>query len=321
MSKYSCDVIQDLLALYHDEVCSEESRRVVEEHLAECESCSAVAKQLENTELESNIAEQTENIVRKHRKKENKKLRIVLIVASSVILAVVLFFVIVPRIGLSVALNEYVPFVGEAAEYYTEYAVTDDSLVVVDAEHCTIGIPADFVKKDLSAEFTSVYYHDPDNDGLSVMIVEPQDDLERLSLFYRGHYENVSDEQYELIISVLEKWYDALGHGIPDTAYDTYKGVHLLDESDRGFWNMGRSIAFGITGILKLQMPMFGDYFIYETDEMCGFVSVGDHTDEGYYYVTAEMYSVDDLNQPYNFIIRTKTAEEAYAIVNSITIK
>lgn len=321
MSKYNCDVIQDLLALYHDGVCSEESRTVVEEHLAECERCSKVAKQLENTELESAIAEQADNVVGKHRNKENKKLRIVLIVACSVILAVVLFFVIVPRIVLSVALSEYVPFVGEAAEYYTEYDVTDDCLVVVDAEHCTIGIPADFVKKDLSAEFTSVYYHDPDNDGLSVMIVEPQDDLERLSLFYRGHYENVSDEQYEFIISVLEKWYDALGHGIPDTAYDTYKCVHLLNESDRGFWNMGRSIAFGITGIMKLQLPMFGDYYIYETDEMCGFVSVAHHADEGYYYVTAEMYSPDDLNQPNNFIIRTETAEEAHAIVNSIAIK
>ncbi len=321
MSKYNCDVIQDLLALYHDGVCSEESRAAVEEHLAECERCSSVAKQLEDTALENSIAEQAENVIGKHHKKQNKKLRLVLIIACSVILAVVLFFVIVPRIVLSVALSEYVPFVGEAAAYYTEYDVTDDSLVIVEAEHCTIGIPADYVQKELSADIHSDYYHDPENDGLSVMIVEPQDDLERLSLFYRGHYENVSDEQYEFIISVLEKWYNALGKGIPDTAYDTYKGVHLLDESDRGFWNMGRSIAFGITGILKLQMPMFGDYYIYETDEMCGFVSIGDHTDEGYYYVTAEMYSVDDLNQPYNFIIRTKTAEEAYTIVNSITIK
>ncbi len=321
MSKYNCDVIQDLLALYHDGVCSEESRKAVEEHLAECRKCSTVAKQLEDTEIESNIAEQAENIIDKHRKKQNKMLRIVLIVAAAIILAMVLFWVLLPRIGLSVALNEYVPYVGEAAEYYTEYDVTDDSLVIVDAEHCTIGIPADHVQKELAEGFTSVYYYDPDNDNMSVMIIDPQEDLEGLSLFYRGHYEDVTDEQYEFIISVLEKWYDALGHGIPDTAYDTYKCVHLLDESDRGFWNMGRSIAFGIMGILKLQMPMFGDYCIYETDEMCGFVSVSHHADEDYYYVTAEMYSVDDLNQPYNFIIRTKTAEEAYAIINTIELK
>lgn len=36
-----CDTVRDLLPLYHDEVCSQESRKLVEEHLAGCESCRA----------------------------------------------------------------------------------------------------------------------------------------------------------------------------------------------------------------------------------------------------------------------------------------
>ena len=39
--KITCDLIQDLLPLYCDGVCSEDSRRVVEEHLQSCTSCSA----------------------------------------------------------------------------------------------------------------------------------------------------------------------------------------------------------------------------------------------------------------------------------------
>ena len=35
----NCKIVQDLLPLYHDGVCSEESRAAVEEHLAGCESC------------------------------------------------------------------------------------------------------------------------------------------------------------------------------------------------------------------------------------------------------------------------------------------
>lgn len=35
----NCKIIRDLLPLYHDGVCSEESRAAVEEHLADCESC------------------------------------------------------------------------------------------------------------------------------------------------------------------------------------------------------------------------------------------------------------------------------------------
>ena len=39
--KTNCKVIEDLLPLYIDEVCSDESKRLVEEHLEECDACSA----------------------------------------------------------------------------------------------------------------------------------------------------------------------------------------------------------------------------------------------------------------------------------------
>ena len=37
--KHNCEVVRDLLPLYHDGVCSQESRMMVEEHLKECEAC------------------------------------------------------------------------------------------------------------------------------------------------------------------------------------------------------------------------------------------------------------------------------------------
>ena len=37
----NCDMIRDLLPLYADDVCSDESRRIVVEHLAECPGCKA----------------------------------------------------------------------------------------------------------------------------------------------------------------------------------------------------------------------------------------------------------------------------------------
>lgn len=37
--KISCEIIKDLLPLYHDDVCSKESRNLVEEHLSECAIC------------------------------------------------------------------------------------------------------------------------------------------------------------------------------------------------------------------------------------------------------------------------------------------
>ena len=38
--KLNCNVIRDLLPLYADQICSDESRELVKEHLAECGDCS-----------------------------------------------------------------------------------------------------------------------------------------------------------------------------------------------------------------------------------------------------------------------------------------
>lgn len=37
--KIPCEVISDLLPLYVDDLCSEETRQFVETHLSQCESC------------------------------------------------------------------------------------------------------------------------------------------------------------------------------------------------------------------------------------------------------------------------------------------
>ncbi len=45
----NCDVIKDLLPLYVDECCSEESEKLVAEHLATCENCRKVHSQMRQT--------------------------------------------------------------------------------------------------------------------------------------------------------------------------------------------------------------------------------------------------------------------------------
>ena len=41
-----CNIIRDLLPLYHDGACSEESCRAVEEHLKNCEDCRRVLAEM-----------------------------------------------------------------------------------------------------------------------------------------------------------------------------------------------------------------------------------------------------------------------------------
>ena len=50
----SCKVIQDLLPLYHDNVCSPESSAMIEEHLKDCEACQEEFHKLEESPLAKN---------------------------------------------------------------------------------------------------------------------------------------------------------------------------------------------------------------------------------------------------------------------------
>ena len=44
--KYDCEIIQDLLPLYQDNICSGRSREAVEEHISGCDVCRKMAEQM-----------------------------------------------------------------------------------------------------------------------------------------------------------------------------------------------------------------------------------------------------------------------------------
>lgn len=49
--KMKCSVIQDLLPSYADDICSEDTKELVEEHVAECAQCKEKLEQMKNTEI------------------------------------------------------------------------------------------------------------------------------------------------------------------------------------------------------------------------------------------------------------------------------
>lgn len=55
----SCEIIKDLLPLYHDGVCSKDSKDMVEEHLQQCESCRSELQAMDN---ELRITNRAENL-------------------------------------------------------------------------------------------------------------------------------------------------------------------------------------------------------------------------------------------------------------------
>lgn len=71
-NKYSCGIVRDLIPLYRDGVCGEESRRIVEEHLRECTDCREMSECLNDTTIERTLSKESESVLSNHEKKERR---------------------------------------------------------------------------------------------------------------------------------------------------------------------------------------------------------------------------------------------------------
>ena len=93
--KTDCEVIRDLLPLYADDVCSGSSRQMIEEHLEECPDCAAVLERLRNSEIESGLQEEKEQVIRHQAKQFKRRSATVGSVVSGVFMIPVLVCLIV----------------------------------------------------------------------------------------------------------------------------------------------------------------------------------------------------------------------------------
>ena len=92
--KDSCEIIKDLLPLYHDNVCSNESRIMVEKHLTECDSCKKYLDGMNSDFMQNDIERAEEQVKIDRLKGIKKKLfqKKIMISVVSVLCAFVIFF-------------------------------------------------------------------------------------------------------------------------------------------------------------------------------------------------------------------------------------
>lgn len=82
-----CEIVQDLLPLYVDGVCSKASTELVKEHLETCTDCRAIYEQMCSYASEMVLKQEKDGIIKRHEKNEKKKSR------RNIILAMLLSFV------------------------------------------------------------------------------------------------------------------------------------------------------------------------------------------------------------------------------------
>ncbi len=68
--RMSCDVVQDILPLYHDGVCSSASRQIVEEHVKTCHTCKKMLEEMDEAEIDRRLAKESHEVLEHHAKKE-----------------------------------------------------------------------------------------------------------------------------------------------------------------------------------------------------------------------------------------------------------
>ena len=103
MSKISCEVIKDMLPLYYDNVCSDDSKRMVEEHLSYCDNCKM---ELEKIQDEVHIPEKkiienrNDGNVIKNISTAWKRVRLKAFIKGGLISALLMSIIILGYVGL-----------------------------------------------------------------------------------------------------------------------------------------------------------------------------------------------------------------------------
>ena len=139
---YPCGIIRDLLPLYIDDVCNEESKQAVENHLSECEKCRNYYESMKSTEgfvaKENDNSEDMKmaNNLKNVKSKINKKIRNIVLGA----VAAMVFVIVGVALLFSVALKEVSPddVIVSANVYSFEELIENPASNVPNSESVTI---------------------------------------------------------------------------------------------------------------------------------------------------------------------------------------
>ena len=75
--KTTCNMVRDLLPLYFERVCSEDSRQIVEEHLGGCETCETMLKALQENTLDYRLKEERDDVIGHHVRADKRRFLVI----------------------------------------------------------------------------------------------------------------------------------------------------------------------------------------------------------------------------------------------------
>lgn len=88
-----CEIIQDLLPLYYDDVCTPASKTLVQRHLENCETCRKLYEELKDQSVDQIIEKESRDVLKRHAKKErNAAWKAGLIISALLVIPILITF-------------------------------------------------------------------------------------------------------------------------------------------------------------------------------------------------------------------------------------
>lgn len=271
---------------------------------------------------------------KKNLKSNKRKLKkTILIVVSSLFVLFTLIGFFGPRLVFGYCAKQVTAQLGPAAEFFTKFDLTlqdTETVREVTFDGMTVTLPGNLTN-ERSVLSNSYIYEEPKEEGDtgSSVIIATIDVSEMNQDINEMVTEQVDGLFKKYVAKQLLKGFEEEGSGIPTNYYSLAKSCFLLTEGDYSFWNWKQGFVYVIYGLLKNELGYPCDYtYIYEKEDICGFIYVVDKTEQAQsdssvlnYRVVATMYSMDDFSMEHVLMIHTDSLEAAYAIINSVEIE
>lgn len=218
MKNISCNIINDLLPLYAENMLSEDSKKLVEEHMEQCESCR---NSLEN--LKRPIATNTVNFndikpLEKIKKKNHKIITIIIIAAVVVtivlnlaVIGIAYCFIHSDNVILTQDISDYSAYVG--SDVRSDYVPTE-----YDESNCRYLyeiFPEELPESASVSDFVYYYYNPWDPNYLVYLVYDCNEQdfenecerLSKISSSERYNYYGVTGFPYELEAVLANEYY------------------------------------------------------------------------------------------------------------------
>lgn len=213
--RYPCNLIKDLLPLYHDQVSSQESREAVEEHLKECSECKQYYEKMCGSDAIEPLAYDQEMSMKtaesyKQIKRQNRKKTVIMVLVAVVVAVVELAAFVFVILGLGYLSLKAPIVVHDNIAEYTRYRKGE----AADRDYRSKwgmdeSIWPERITDDMEVvDYIMVYYNPWDAQYLGYLEVDYDSasyaaEMERLKEYestdYIGYYGVTGFEDYELL--------------------------------------------------------------------------------------------------------------------------